>query len=170
MRIFQIKNYVDGFATINFGDIDMMNVLKTGNVSVLDGKHFLWNKTIGDSISDCPFFIGAMPIFTSQKLGETLAATSCNTATFEVEGIKYTIVAASPVHGKVINQEKSKCRSFRSGKIMEVSDYVFSNNESFNNLFTLEEYMMHTFCSLEIAKLLQACKFENLILKECPVI
>ena len=63
MRIFQLRNKVDGYATINFGDIDMMNVLRTGNVSVLNGQNFVWNKTIDSGISDCPFFIGAMPIF-----------------------------------------------------------------------------------------------------------
>jgi hypothetical protein len=170
MRIFQIKNQVEGFATINFGDINMMSILKTGDVSILDGKHFSWNKTIGNAISDCPFFIGAMPIFSTEKLGDALLNTNAKTATFNVEGSMFTIVAALPIVGKVINTEKSKCRLFRNGKIMEVAEYVLNNASDFADIFTLQEYPMYTFCELDIAKRLQLCHFKHLILKECSII
>lgn len=170
MRIFQIKNQVEGFATINFGDINMMSILKTGDVSILEGKHFSWNKTIGDTISDCPFFIGAMPIFSTEKLGNALLNTNVKTATFDVEGSKFTIVAAISIVDKAINTEKSKCRLFRNGKIMEVADYVFNNTCNYANIFTLQEYPMYTFCGLDVAKKLQLCHFKHLILKECSII
>ena len=170
MRIFQLKNKVEGFATINFGDIDMMSVLRTGDVSVLDGQNFVWNKTAGDSISDCPFFIGAMPIFASEKLGSVLKDIDCTTATFMVEGISYTVVAAPPVAGNTIDLEKSKCKTFRSGKIMEVKEYSFYKRNSFPEMFTTEEYIMHTFCNEEVVKLLYSCHFKHLIIKECTIL
>jgi hypothetical protein len=169
MRIFQLKNKVDGYATINFGDIDMMNVLRTGNVSVLNGQNFVWNKTIDSGISDCPFFIGAMPIFASDKIRDIFDHLDCKTATFMVEGISYTIIAASPIVGKSINIEQSKCKTFRSGKIMEVKEYTFCKRDSFPEIFTIEEYMMHTFCNEEVIKLLNSCHLNHLVIKECSI-
>lgn len=170
MRIFQLKNKVDGFATINFGDTDMMSVLRTGNVSVLEGQNFVWNKSVDNCISDCPFFIGTMPIFASEKLGDVLKNIDCTTATFMVEGIPYTVVAAPPVTGNTIDLEKSKCKTFRSGKIMEVKEYSFYKRDSFPEIFTIEEYKMHTFCNEEIIKLLHSCHFEHLLIKECTIL
>ena len=95
MKLIQLKNSVKGFASIDFAEIDMNAVLKEGKVELLQGKNFKWNMTSGDKISDCPFYIGAMPIFDTNKLNVMLKSINAKTATFEVEGRSYTIVAAN---------------------------------------------------------------------------
>lgn len=67
MKIIQLKNSVNGFATIDFSAINMDDVLKKGNISLVAGKSFNWNKESGQAISDCPFYIGAMPIFATEN-------------------------------------------------------------------------------------------------------
>ncbi|MBD5239828.1 MAG: hypothetical protein HDS64_08735 [Bacteroidales bacterium] len=168
MKVLQLKNAVDGFATIDFSSIDMDLVLKTGDLSLVAGKSFQWNKDSGQAISDCPFFIGAMPIFDTEKLGSALNNTQAKTATFEVEGKSFTIVAAPQFKGQIINLMKSDCRTFRSGKIMTVNKYVFNKNIQYPDIFTPSEFVMFTFCNTEIAQRLLACRFNQLEFTECP--
>ncbi len=170
MKIIQLKNSVNGFATIDFSAINMDDVLKKGNISLVAGKSFNWNKESGQAISDCPFYIGAMPIFATEKLGDALKNTAVRTATFDVDGKSYTIVAAPHLIGKIINISESECRTFRNGKIMNVNKYVFNSNIQITSIFTPEEFVMFTFCTLEIAQQLQMCHFNELKFVECPIL
>ncbi len=167
MKIIQLTNAVDGFATIDFSTIDMDFALKTGDLSLVAGKSFRWNKDSGQAISDCPFYIGAMPIFATEKLGTALNNTQAKTTTFDVEGKSFTIVAAPHFQGQIINILKSECRTFRSGKIMTVNKYVFNSNIQYPQIFTPAEFVMFTFCNTEIAQLLSGCHFNELRLVEC---
>ena len=169
MKIIQLKNLVNGFATIDFSAINMDAVLKNGELSLVAGKSFHWNTESGKSISDCPFYIGAMPIFSTDKLGDALNNTAVKTATFDVDGKSYTIVAAPHLSGQIINLQKSECRTFRSGKIMNVNKYVFNSDVKLAPIFTPEEFVLFTFCNLEVAKQLQSCHFNQLQFVECPV-
>lgn len=83
------------------------------------------------------------------------------TATFDVDGKSYTIVAAPHLIGKIINISESECRTFRNGKIMNVNKYVFNSNIQITPIFTPEEFVMFTFCTLEIAQQLQMCHLMN---------
>lgn len=167
MKIIQLKNSVDGFATIDFSSIDMDLVLKAGDLSLVAGKSFRWNKDSGQAISDCPFYIGAMPIFATEKLGTALNNSQVKTATFDVEGKSFTIVAAPHFQGQIINLQKSECRTFRSGKIMTVNKYVFNSNIQYPQIFTPAEFVMFTFCYSEIAQQLSECHFNDLRFVEC---
>lgn len=169
MKIIQLKNEVDGFATIDFSAIDMDAVLKNGDLSLVAGKSFIWNKDSGNTISDCPFYIGAMPIFASEKLGECLNNVNVKTATFDVEGKSYTIVAAPHFQGQIINLNKSDCRTFRSGKIMSVNRYVFTSNVKLPPIFTPAEYVLFTFCNTEVAQILAERHFNELRFVECLI-
>lgn len=169
MKIIQLKNYTEGFATIDFDKIDMTSVMKQGNISVLSGKEFTWKRDIGSNIGDCPFFIGSMPIFATEKLG-TIIDPAIETAIFTVEGKSYTIIAAPLLKGEVINRQESKCRTFRSGKIMSVDKFVFNNGIDYPMLFVPEEYIMFTFCNVDFAKKLLSCHFEQLQLIECAIV
>ena len=170
MKIIQIKNAFDGFATIDFSAIDMDAVLKHGDLSLVAGKSFRWNKDSGNAISDCPFYIGAMPIFDTEKLGNILNNMNVKTATFDVEGRSYTIVAAPHFQGQIIDLEKSDCRTFRSGKIMSVSKYVFNVNVKIPPIFTPAEFVLYTFCDTEVAQLFAECHFNELRFVECPIV
>lgn len=169
MKIIQLENYTEGYATIDFEGIDMISILKMGNISILDGKKFKWNREVGSNIGDCPFYIGAMPIFATEKLGTILGAYNVNTATFSVEDKEYTIISPPHLEGKVINTQESKCRTFRSGKIMNVDKFVFNKDINYPVLFTPEEYVMFTFCNTELAQKLISCHFDQLKLTECDM-
>lgn len=167
MKVFQIKNKVEGFATIDFGNLDMMAIMKSGDVSSLDGKSFNWDKKLSSAISDCPFFIGAMPIFLTKKLGGVFTGNNVSTATFDVEGDKYTIISALDVVNNGLNMEFSKYRTFRSGKIMDISQYIFISDKLYPPIFTLQEFKMFSFCDESVAKKLASCHFKQIEIVEC---
>ena len=116
MKLIELKNIANGFASIDFGDIDMTSVLKEGVLELVKGKSFKWNRSTGNAISDCPFYIGAMPIFATEKISGVLSSLNVASAEFDVEGRSYTIIAAPHFNGEVINKEKSEMRTFKSGK------------------------------------------------------
>lgn len=169
MKIIQLKNRANGYATIDFSQIDMNIVLKEGKLELINGKSFKWDKVTGEAIGDCPFYMGAMPIFSTEKLGQTFADTDVKTATFDVEGTSYTIVDVPHLEENVINFDESKYRKFRSGKIMNISTYVFKSNVTYPPIFTPEEFVMFTFCKPEIAWKLLECRFSQLEFVECDV-
>ena len=112
MKLIELKNIANGFASIDFGDIDMTSVLKEGKLDLVQGKTFKWNISTGKSISDSPFYIGAMPIFDTEKIGRILSYLNVASAEFEVEGRSYTIIDAPHFNGDVINREKSEMIAF----------------------------------------------------------
>lgn len=169
MKLVELKNIANGFASIDFGDIDMTSVLKEGKLDLVRGKSFKWNRNLGNGISDCPFYIGAMPIFDSEKLGTVLSSLNVALAEFEVEGRSYTIIGAPHFNGNVINREKSEMRTFRSGKIMNVKKYVFNPDYNYPPIFTPSEFVMGTFCQKETAQILLSCKFLQLRLVESEI-
>lgn len=169
MKLFKVKNIVRDFASINFSDIDMTCVLKEGKIDLLEGHRFSWDKSNGTNISDCPFYIGTLPIFDSKKLGNILANSNVKIATFEVEGIQYNAIAAPKLSGSIINREYSELRTFRSGKIMNVKKYVFNKGIKYPPIFMLEEFVLSTFCDEIIAQRLLNCGFSQLQLCECPL-
>lgn len=169
MKIIQLKNLVTGFATIDFSEVNMDAVLKDGDLSIVSGKSFHWNKESGGKISDCPFYIGAMPIFATEKLGDTLKDTNIKTALIDVDGISYTVISAPCLSGQIINLKESNCRTFRSGKIMTVNKYVFNSGINYIPIFTPEEFVLFTFCNIEIAQKLQSCHFNQLQFVECQI-
>lgn len=169
MKLFQLKNIVTGFASINFEDVDMTAVLKEGKTELLDGRSFSWDKSNGDAITDCPFYIGTLPIFDTDKLSDALANTSVKTANISVEGRSYTVIAAPHYKGNAINKQLSEMRCFRSGKIMTIHKYVFNSGLVFPTIFTPEEFVMYTFCDTDMAQKLLECEFSQLIFEECPI-
>lgn len=169
MKLFQLKNTVNGFASINFDGIDMALVLKQGQVELLQGRSFSWDKSNGESISDCPFYIGALPIFDTQKLGNTFDVTNVKFAVFNVEGQSFTAVCAPHYDGEVINRSLSEMRTFRSGKIMSVKEYVLNAGFDYPSIFTPNEFPVNTFCDSEVARRLLDCNFSQLVFKECPI-
>ena len=169
MKLIELKNIANGFASIDFGDIDMTSVLKEGVLELVKGKSFKWNRSTGNAISDCPFYIGAMPIFATEKISGVLSSLNVATAEFDDEGRSYTIIAAPHFNGEVINKEKSEMRTFKSGKVMSVKKYVFNSGFNYPQIFTPSEFVMETFCQKETAQLLLSCKFLQLQFVECEV-
>ena len=169
MELIQLKNHADGFASIDFSAIDMDAVLNEGKIELISDKSFKWNKATGEKISDCPFYIGALPIFDTNKLGTVLNSIDVKFSTFEVEGRNYTLVAAPHFHGEIINREFSEMRTFRSGKIMAVKKYVFNKDFEYPAIFTPAEFNLCTFCNKEIKRYLQSCHFTELKFEECQI-
>lgn len=170
MKVIQLRNAVNDFASIDFSEIDMNAVVKEGRIDLIKEKQLTWNRNTGDNISDCPFYIGSIPIFDSDKLGDTFSDLNVKSAEFYVDGKSYTIIIAPQLAGSLINREASDMRTFRSGKIMYVRKYVFNPGYQYPVIFTPQEYALFTFCNMEMAKKLLACHFNELKFIECEIV
>lgn len=170
MAIYKLTNKPNGFASINFGDLDMSKILATGDIKQLNGREFHWTKDADNSkISDCPFFIGALPIFKASKVASVIDKLNVNKALFSVDGESYTAIAAPLFKGKAINREKSTMRAFKSGKIMTVEKYVFNKGIAFPSAFRLEEFNLFTFVDQESYLLLKSCNLSEFVAEPCQL-
>lgn len=168
MKVFKLFNEVNGYASIDFSDVNMGDIVK-GIVSVkaISEKSLLWNPTDNESIKgDCPFYIGAFPVFDATKT-KGFDFTNAETATFKVEGKEFVAVAAPMLSGQLIDKEKSDMRLFKSGKIMNVRRFALKSGCSYPPIFRLEEYPLYTFVCEEMMKSLQELGLTQLKFEEC---
>jgi len=169
MKIYKLKNKVEGFKSIDFGDLDVNSIAKgVSNIDLLSGKNFTW-KDCDDTFdkSDCPFFIGAFPIFELSKIDKIgiLVEFVC----FKVDNFDYVAFKTVPFLENVLNIEKSDMRLFKSGKIMNINTYVFKN-ENYPSVFRIKEYPLFTFVNETFAQVLKGSGLNQLEFEECEVI
>lgn len=170
MKLYKLSNIADGYATIDFTGVNISSIVSTGDLTELNGKSFSWLKTESDeNISDAPFYIGAFPIFKLSKVQSLLQRISVRTAKFSVDGEEYVAVSAPIIKGDVLNLNASKFRSFKSGKIMTVSSYVFKAAQ-YPPIFRFEQYLLYTFVNEELANALESCGLKQLIIEPCEVL
>lgn len=170
MKIYQLLNKADGFASIDFGNIEISEIFKSGNIQELSGKNFKW-RTDKDNfkLSDCPFYIGAFPIFKTDGIKNILTELKVKYANFFVEGVSYTAISAPLFSGDVINKDLSSLRTFKSGKIMAIKKYVFNAGFDYPSIFRLQEFNLFTFVNQEVKEKLENCDFQNIIFQECEI-
>ena len=171
MKLFQLTNNPDGFASINFEGIDMASILKNGDVSPLQGKSFKWHRDDDLSlIPDCPFFIGALPTFKTKKIKKIIdELPNTSTATFKVQGVNYTAFCPLTLMEGALDKENSFIKRFRNGRIMTIESYAFNGSIPFPQLFRINEFCLFTFVTDEIADKLSICELNNLKLIECNI-
>lgn len=171
MKIYQLLNRADGFATIDFGALNISEIFKLGNIKELEGKTFKWRKDKDNfEISDCPFYIGAFPIFKSDRIESILTDLNVEYAKFLVEGVSYTALSAPLFSGDVINKDHSSLKTFKSGKIMTIKKYVFNAGFDYPSIFRLQEFNLFTFVNQEVKHKLESCEFQDIIFEECEII
>jgi len=168
MKVFKLFNEVNGYASIDFSDVNMSDIVKgVASVKAISDKSFLWNPSDNESIKgDCPFYIGSFPVFEASKV-KGVDFENAETATFNVEGKGYIAVAAPILPGQIINREKSDLRLFKSGKIMNVKRFALKSGCSYPSIFRLEEYPLYTFVCEEMMKSLQELGLTQLKYEEC---
>lgn len=170
MKIYKLFNKVDGFAAIDFGDTAISEIFKTGNIQELQGKNYKWRKDDDNfEISDCPFYIGAFPIFKTDLIKKILEDLKVKYANFLVDGDSYTAISAPLFPGNVINKELSSLRTFKSGKIMSIKKYVFNSGIDFPPMFRLQEFNLFTFVNQETKDKFETCGFKEILFEECEV-
>ena len=140
------------------------------NVSSISDINLYWKIDEDDNVKgDCPFYIGAFPIFEAAKI-KSIAFENAETAAFKVEGEDFVAVATPFLSGHIIDKEKSNLRLFKSGKIMSVKRFALINNYCYPSVFRLEEYPLFTFVREDMMKDLKNLDFAQLLFEECELV
>ena len=170
MKIFQVTNSPNGYADIQFDGIDTVSIIKNGNLSQLQDRCFEWSIQDDDSsIPDCPFFIGVVPIFRTDKISKINNLPDVNYASFKVDGTDYTALYPITTIEGALDIENSDIRYFRNGNIMTIDSYVFRNRINYPEFFKISELSLYSFITEGLAKTLRKCGFNNLELIECKI-
>ena len=168
MKVYKMYNEVNGYASIDFSDVNMSDIVKgTVSVRAISDKNLVWDPSDNESIKgDCPFYIGAFPVFEATKIKD-FDFENAETASFKVEGKEFIAVAAPILPGQLIDKEKSDLRLFKSGKIMNVRRFALKSGCSYPPIFRLEEYPLYTFVCEEMMKSLQELGLTQLKFEVC---
>ncbi|MCQ2975327.1 MAG: hypothetical protein MJ211_11035 [Bacteroidales bacterium] len=169
MKIFKLYNIVNGYKTIDFGEINITSISK-GEIDIecLSNSNLNWKKTEDDLIpSDSPFFIGAFPIFEYSKIEKLNIP--IDFVHFFVENVDFVAIKSNIIEINVLNRDKSIMKLFKSGKIMSINKYVF-NKYNYPPIFRIKEYPLFTFVNEEIAELLKNSNLKQIKFEECEVI
>lgn len=171
MRIYKLYNKVNGYTSIDFSNVNMSDIAKgIVNVSTITGINLCWKINEGDNVKgDCPFYIGAFPIFEAAKI-KGITFENAETAVFKVEGKDFVAIAAPFLSGHIIDKEKSDLRLFKSGKIMSVKRFALINNNCYPSVFRLEEYPLFTFVCEDMMNALKKLDFAQLLFDECEIV
>lgn len=172
MTIFQVTNSPNGYANIKFDGIDMASILNNGDLSQLQGGTFEWNSQQGNgnlAIPDCPFFIGTLPIFRTDKIIEIVNPLDVNSATFKVNDTDYTALFPRTIVEGSLDIENSAIRYFRNGRIMTIDSYVFCGHMTYPSIFKISELNLFSFVTEDFAQTLMNCGLNNLELNKCNV-
>ena len=172
MTIFQVTNSPNGYVDIKFNGIVMPSVLNNGDLSQLQGRSFEWNFQQGNGnliIPDCPFFIGTLPIFRTDKISEIVNLPDVYSATFKVNDTDYTALYPRTIVEGSLDIENSAIRYFRNGKIMTIDSYVFCGQMTYPSFFKISELNLFSFVTEDFAQALMNCRLNNLELKKCSV-
>lgn len=165
-----LKNIANDYAIIDFNNYNLIDILQgKKDISTLNNKTFKWDMKSGSKISDCPFYIGAFPVFDSTKLKVNFEK-DVKTAEITVDGRKYKIILANQIKGNVIDKNKSEYSKYSDGRIMKVDKYVFKSNINYPSIFTIEEFPLFTFCDEEMKRKLESCHFNQLMFINCNVL
>ena len=170
MKVYKMYNEVNGYASIDFANVNMSDVAKgIANVCSISGISLSWKMDEDNNIKgDSPFYLGAFPIFEATKL-KGIDFENAETATLMVEGEDFVAVAAPMLSGQIINREKSNIRLFKSGKIMSVKRFTLKKSFSYPQMFRLEEFPLYTFVCEETMKSLKELRLSQLMFEECEL-
>ena len=168
MKIFKLYNEVNGYASVDFTNVNMSDIAKgIVNVSAISDINLNWKIDEDDNVKGyCPFYLGAFPVFDATKV-KGCSFERAEIAQFRVEDRGFVAVAAPILLGQIIDKEKSDLRLFKSGKIMSVKRFALKKNISYPPIFRLEEYPLFTFVSEGMMNSLKKTGLTQLGFEEC---
>lgn len=176
MKIYRLYSKTEGYKTIDYGKTPLMNIIGEedwGNLSEIKEFPYQWkNDNEADSVSDCPFLIGAIPVFSLQTMNlikEQLTSDTAEIIPISIENETFCILRAKLRVANLLNERKSKITRFSDGRIMSIEKYVFKNEDKMPLLFQLQQYPLFTFVTGTLADLLLAVHPTGLCMEECKI-
>ena len=165
MDIFRIYSQNNNYKTISYEKTPLMRILGSetwGNYVDIESFKYEWNCDTNKRIEcDCPFLIGAIPIFRENiisKIKFFLSPTLVDILPIEVAGKIYCIIRAKILLENIINVKKSKINKYPDGRIMNIEKYVFTPQNDLPCIFKIQQYPLFSFITSNLASYL---KMEN---------
>ena len=171
MKVYKLNHKANGYATVDM-DFDVISIMQQESWSDLKkykDNEFPWIKEDDDNLGECPFYIGALPIFSNRIISELIAVEpSIKHIPIFIEGKSFGIVFTDNVIGGSLNIKSSKVTKFPDGRIMSIEKYVLNRME-YPVIFRLKEYNLHTFVNEHVANVLSSLDVEDLLLEEVSI-
>lgn len=176
MKIYRIYNPNRNYRTIAydntpvFGDIG--ENIEWTNSKVLQLFPFHWDDDSSKEICDCPFIIGAIPVFSQvafNVIKPFLNENDVQVIPIEVDNLPFFILNVTVLLKDILNQYRSKIVYFKNGKVMDIEKYVFNQSEYMPSLFRISQLPTFTFVTENVAIAMTNAGLLGLELEECIV-
>ncbi len=171
MKIYKLYNQVDGFASIDFANEEIDDVLNgISDVSVLNGGSYKWSVSEDDDEKgDSPFYLGSFPIFEENKVRGIVFPNS-KTAVFKVDDKSFIAVEAPLLSGSIIDKNFSDLHLFSNGEILSVWKFALNSRVLYPPIFRIEEFPLYTFVTEEMQVALRNLRLSQLLFEECDLV
>lgn len=176
MDIFRIYSLNGNYKTISYDKTPLMRIIGSevwGNYSDIESFKYDWDVDVNKNIeSDCPFLIGAIPIFRKRFILEIknfLSPALVDILPIEVASEYFCIVKAKILLDNILNTKKSKINKYSDGRIMNIEKYVFTPQNDLPSIFKIRQYPLFTFVTSNIASYLEIVRPTGLALEKIEI-
>ena len=174
-KIYRLYSSGHEYKTVEYDNTPLMNCLENNlwEPSLIEAYKFEWNRDDAEKeTSDCPFLIGAIPIFKTEIISDLRNIVSLDAIkiiNINISGQKYSILRPKNKIKGLLNIRKSNINYFSDGRIMSIDKYVFNSNKNIPLFFELEEYPLFTFVNETMANVLVTQNVKGLLLEACEI-
>lgn len=172
MRIYRLYNPNQEYRTIQIANTPLLVAIDHNDYSKTIDIHntqYHWDN-LDKELCDCPFLIGAIPVFRKEKIYKIryiFSSQDISTTELIVDGASYILLITNNVVKGLLDERKSTITRFSDGRIMTVENYVFKKKKEYPDIFRIEELPLFTFVTDRIANELLEQNLSGLAMEEC---
>ena len=154
--IFRIFNPSRKYRTIDYANtpiIENIGKKEWVNLQEVSSFNYTWDDPKKD-ICDCPFIMGAIPVFSSKaydRIAKYICPRNAQIIPISIDKKEYFIVNIITFEDDFLNIKKSDIVYFSNHHIMDITNYVFKRNIEIPFWFRLSQYINFTFINSFVA-------------------
>lgn len=176
MDIYRIYTENSPYKAIAYGNTPLIENIgedKWENISQIESFSYLWNEDDKEkTCGDCPFLIGAIPVFSVdllKRIKKYLSNDLAEVIPIKVENKEYAIIKAKKFVMNLLDERNSQITRYSDGSIMSVEKYVFKETNELPMIFSLSDYSLFTFVTGQLAEELLSIHPSGLEIEKCKI-
>ena len=174
MKTYRLFHKSTDFKSINLKGTALENALSATPFAVhfedFSDTNYSWVNE-NDMDSDAPFIDGCIPVL-SQKAFDVLSPLFnkySKSVRIHVNGEPYYIIYGEQIIEGALNEEKSKIRYFRDGRIMQIKEYAI-NNKPYPSIFKVKEDLTFDFVTEDVIRKIDEAGLKGFGWVECTMV
>lgn len=176
MDIYRIYTENSPYKAIAYGNTPLLENIgedKWENIPQIESFSYNWNVDDKEKeCGDCPFLIGAIPVFSTnvlKNIKKYLSKDLVDVISIKVENREYAIIKAQKLVANLLDERDSQITRYSDGNIMSVEKYVFKETNELPMIFSLSEYSLFTFVTGQLAEVLLCINPRGLEIEKCKI-